>query len=97
MKLFPHSFPLGNAITYSEQYHEAAECEQYYLLQFSFHIPNSHYKLKYGLRPARNFSPVIKIRMQELQIIFCPYQWNELVEELKKWQDDFFKKANLDV
>lgn len=79
-----------------EQYEEAAKSEQFYLLQFSFPLKNSPYTIDCGLSPARNFCPIIRLRMSSAKITFNSYQWTDFVNALRKTQDEFFNNYNME-
>lgn len=76
-----------------QRYEEAAKTEQFYLLQFSFVITNSHYTIDCGLSPARSFCPIIRLRTQSTRITFSSYEWTEFVKMLRKLSVEFFKNS----
>lgn len=80
-----------------EQYEEAAKSEQYYLLQFSFHLPHSYYTIECGLSPARSFSPVIRLQVSAQKITFTSYEWTTFIGVLEKLQEEFFKNPSTDA
>lgn len=76
-----------------KRYEEAANNEQYYLLQSNFRLPNSYYNMECGISRTRTFAPDIRLGMNSSEITFTAY---DLLTILRKLQDGFFRNAARD-